>query len=109
MRTKLTQHQKLVSMMCRHDHWWLPYDFMPPRMDFSNPYCVGYEANSRLSELRKDYPKMIQTRREGRYKASRIDRTTVHEWFNDLPKDLKQVVALELDYYPHIPGNRYEA
>jgi len=47
---------------------------------------------------------MIQTRRQGRFKASRIDRTTVAEWFNDLPKDLKQIVAKELNYYPHIPG-----
>lgn len=105
--SSLTQHQKIITALCYKQGWAYPYDFMPPRMDFSNPLCVGYEATARMAELRKKYPEMIETKADGKYKCSRIRRETVADWFTDLPKDLRQIVAKGLDYYPHIPGNKY--
>lgn len=90
--------------MCRRpDTWHYPYDFMPPRLSMNDPCFVGYEATARMAELRKAHPEMIETMPDGKYKRSRIRKDTIAQWFPGLPKDLRQIVAKELDYYPHIP------
>lgn len=41
--------------------WFLPQYFMNGRKNF-----VGYEASARMSELAKEFPKNIQSRKNGR-------------------------------------------
>lgn len=102
----LTQYQKLLTIMCRDttNKWFYPYDFMQSQL---GQLFVGYKAPTRLNELEHDYPELFERQPEGKYIKRRINRSTVSQWFNGLSKDLKQVVAKELDYYPHIPGNKY--
>lgn len=101
---KLTQYQKIIMLMCQDKtgRWFYPYDFM--RQDLGYLF-VGYKAPTRLNELELDYPELFERQPEGKYIKRRINRTTVHEWFGSLSKDLKQVVAKELDYYPQRPAD----
>lgn len=99
---KLTQYQKIVKLMCQDKtgRWFYPYDFM--RSDLGELF-VGYKAPTRLNELEHDYPELFERQPEGKYIKRRLNRTTVSQWFSGLSKDLKQVVAKELDYYPYKP------
>lgn len=97
---KLTQQQKILTLMCRDKHrWFYPYDFMDKGL---GDLFVGYKAGSRISELANDYPKMFQSKTEGKYVLRRLNPENFQEWFGELSKDLKQVVAKELNYYPHM-------
>ncbi len=99
---KLTQYQKIVKLMCQDKtgRWFFPYDFMRPEL---GELFVGYKAPTRLNELESDYPDMFSREPDGKYIKRRINRATVAKWFDDLSKDLKQVVAKELNYYPYKP------
>lgn len=98
---KLTQYQKIVKLMCQDTgKWFYPYDFMRPGL---GELFVGYKAPTRLNELESDYPAMFSRESEGKYIKRRINSTTVGEWFSGLSKDLKSIVAKELDYYPQRP------
>jgi hypothetical protein len=110
---KLSQQEKAVAFMCRqtrrgHKEWFYAYDFLPPKLP---PDCgdlfIGYEINSRLGEVRQLYPQMFENKKDGKYIIMKLKIATVNEWFSSLPKNIKQVVARELDYYPHMPDNRY--
>mgnify|MGYP006935494213 CR=1 FL=1 len=70
-------------------------------------FYVGYKASARVPELENSYPAMFERREQGKFAEHRIKVDAVGEWFPTLPKDLRQIVAKELDYYPHVPGNRF--
>jgi hypothetical protein len=96
----MTQYQKIVTIMCRDRHrWFFPYDFMNPAL---GDLFVGYKAPTRIAELANDYPKMFQSRTEGKYVQRRLNPNDFQEWFAELPKSLRQIVAKELDYYPQV-------
>lgn len=92
---ELSQHQKILTLMLRavpQDRWFFPYDFMPPRLTFDNPYCVGYEAGARLSELGNDFPEIIESQRDGKYIKRRVKFDQLIPNLHKLPKDLRYVV-----------------
>lgn len=96
----LTQHQKIVVKMCRYpDRWFYPYDFMDGEL------FVGYKAPTRLNELEHDYPDLFLRKTEGKYVLRKINKADFQEWFKGLSKDLKQVVAKELNYYPQMASH----
>lgn len=88
----MTQHQKIIFKMLhgQRDKWWLPQDFMR-----GDQYFVGYEASARLSELAADYPDMIETKQDGKYKARRIKTEAVDTWLPQLPRDLREAIEEE--------------
>lgn len=89
---KLTQHQKILIRMSRlkdEQEWFFPYDFMPPKLPLTHDLCVGYEASARLTELATDYPDMIESQPDGKYKKRRVRWETMAQWFPNLPKDLR--------------------
>ena len=97
----MTQYQKVMTVLCQSpNRWFYPFDFMRPE---AGDLFVGYKAGTRLAELAHDYPGMLEKRVEGKYTQYRVCKNTVGEWFNTIPKDLRQVVAKELDYYPYRP------
>lgn len=101
-RKALTQNQKILILMCRgaKDKWFFPYDHMRSELD---ELFVGYVVQSRLTELQRDYPDMFEKEVDGKYTKRRLNRDAIHIWFPTLPKDLRQVVAKELNYYPYKP------
>ncbi len=67
----MTQYQKIITTMTRDpQRWWLPKDFMQSHL---GDLFVGYEASARLSELASMYPDFIDTEKQGRFKARRIN------------------------------------
>ena len=101
----MTQHEKIVTLMARDNtgKWFYPYDFMPPRLDMSDPLFVGYEATARIAELRKNCGSMFETIPDGKYKKFRIRKNEIGLWFNSIPKNIKQIIAREYNYYPYKP------
>jgi hypothetical protein len=63
---------------------------------------VGYKASSRLPELANEYPKLFLEKPNGKYVQRRINVDEIELWFDGLNKDLRQVVAKELGYYPQV-------
>lgn len=88
-----TQHQKIIFQMLHgpKGKWWYPYEFMHE----GTRYFVGYEASARLSELAHDYPEMIETKQEGKYKVRRIKTENVDQWLPLLPREIRQAIEEE--------------
>lgn len=93
--SELTQHQKILTLMCRHraQEWWLPIHFMDSNL---GDLFVGYEASARLSELAKDNPQMIQSLPDGRFKKRRIRFETIHAWLPLIARDLADTIRAEV-------------
>ena len=89
--------------MCRSKDkkWWKAHDLI--NAGVGTDLFAGYEAGPRLSELTKDNPLMFSTKIDGKYHLRSLNFDTVSLWFDTIPKDLKQVIAKELDYYPQTP------
>lgn len=78
----MTQTEKILTYMLRmlkSKEWFYPPDFMQPEMDFEDPYFVGYEASARLSDLARQYPDLIESRRRGKYTERRIRLENIHK------------------------------
>ena len=86
-----SQQQKILALMSKRQDkdWFFPYDFMDPAL--GQQYFVGYEASARLSELAKDHPDMMESKRGGKYIKRRIRWEDMELWFGALPKDLRFV------------------
>lgn len=77
------------------EKWFYPYDFMDINL---GQFYVGYKAPTRLNELEKDYPKLFQSKKEGKYKVRKLN-PRKYEWFDELDKDLQQIVNDNYEYY----------
>lgn len=68
----MTQHEKILAVMVRNkaQEWFYAPDFQRPGMHAD--LFVGYEASARMSELIKDYPELVQYKREGKYRYIRV-------------------------------------
>lgn len=64
---RMKQRETILEVLkANPGRWFLPQYFM------QNPdHFVGYEASARLSEIAKEFPKNIETKREGRQMARR--------------------------------------
>lgn len=63
----MTQKQKILDVLKMNPgRWYLPQAFMR-----NDEHFVGYEASARLSELAKEFPDDIETKREGKQMARR--------------------------------------
>lgn len=63
----MKQRDLILSVLQAHPgRWFLPQDFMRQAAWF-----VGYEASARLSEIAKEFPKNVESKREGRQMARR--------------------------------------
>lgn len=91
----MTQKQKIITRMIRGDigKWWYPQDFMK---DGLGSLFVGYEASARLSELAREHPYMVDSRREGKYFVRRLNLSDMHNWIDRLPADLRETFKEEL-------------
>lgn len=89
----MKQRDKILAYMAKQpDKWYYPYDFMPPRMEMNSEYFVGYEASARLSELASEYPDMIETKQDGKYKCRRLNMRGYSYWYKQLPIELQKLV-----------------
>lgn len=99
-----TQYEKILMHMARHPQqvWWYAPDFM--KNDLGELF-VGYEASARLSELAREYPAIIGSRRhptEGKYMQRRIMWENLRATLSVLPQDLQD--AIKYSYPGGIPA-----
>ncbi len=63
----MKQREIILGALQSHPgRWFLPQDFMRDPERF-----VGYEASARLSEIAKEFPNNVESKREGRQIARR--------------------------------------
>lgn len=85
---ELKQAEKvLVGLILANGDWLLPQHFMRPS---SGDLFVGYEASARLSEAAREYPDVIESRQEGRFKARRFRTDCTVEAFSKLPSIVRE-------------------
>ena len=91
MIEKDTQQAKILFTMINNPKttWWYPQDFMKPDL---GDLFVGYEASARLSELAKDYPEMIDSKRDGKYKVRRLRFENSENFKHLLPETLRWIL-----------------
>ena len=87
---KMTSHQKCVAIMAynKKQEWFQAKDIINLG---AGDWYVGYEATARMSELASKFPDMIESMSEGKYKKRRIRWETMSAWFEDLPKEYRQI------------------
>lgn len=102
---KMTSHQKCVAIMAHNkkQEWFFAKDIINLG---TGDWYVGYEASARMSELAKKFPDMIESMNEGKYTKRRIRWETMDLWFEDLPKEYRQIfhkagLTRELRRNPH--------
>jgi hypothetical protein len=98
-----TQAEKIVAYMIRRQgevEWFHAYDFMPPHLAMSDPCFVGYEATARISELAGDYPAIIETGKDGKYRTIRFKFEVIDdalEALDGIAPNLRTVIVKELE------------
>ncbi len=87
--------------------WFYPPDFMEESL---RNLFVGYEASARFSELAKEYPDLIESRRRGKYFERRLKFENMPiikrgaelgiEMFDFFMKEIEQKGINYLDFMP---------
>lgn len=89
MKSDLGQAEKIILTMIRRygkQTYFYAYDFMPPRMSMDDECFVGYEASARMSELARDYPDLIESGKDGKYRTLRFRFENVGVALTKLPE-----------------------
>lgn len=89
---KLTQHQKIVAIMCieaERKKWWKAHELINYA---DESLFVGYEAGPRLSELTKEHPDIFETKSEGKYLLRRMRFETGRQWYKTAPPEIQAMV-----------------
>lgn len=73
------------------DRWFFPYDFISDGEIF-----IGYKAPTRFSELAIEFPEMIESKMEGKYRIGRFRFENSANFLQSLPFDVRNFVAEEL-------------
>lgn len=76
--------------------WWYPYDFLNHDGIF-----IGYKAPTRICELALDYPEMIESKMEGKYKLTRFRYDNTVQFLPKLVPKLRKFVEAELHKSGH--------
>ena len=84
---KKTQYEIILGAMLtnKNKSQWTAKDFQ------SGEYFVGYEASARMSELKKMYPELFITGKEGRFRTLSIDWTKISD-----EQDIKIAIEKEI-------------
>src|SRR5690348_16395794 len=77
------QKQKVLArmiMMKGKQEWFYAPDFQKP--DMPQELYVGYEATARMSDVCKEYPYMVEKKKEGKYRYIRFRFEAIDDIFN---------------------------
>lgn len=94
MEEKRTQKQKVLKIMISKknpEKWFYPYEFIQDEGIF-----IGYKAPTRFCELCLDFPEMIESKMEGKYRIGRFRFENSINFLPKLPPELKNFVQNEL-------------
>lgn len=98
----MTQKEKIVALMIRRravQEWFYPYEFMPPRLPFSDPLCVGYKAPTRIAELHDEFPDLFEKKDnvDGKYTIRRFRFENLSVLLSTMPAKWVKFIREELD------------
>lgn len=100
--SKATQIEKILTLMLRNPNqeWWYAPDFQRPHL--TEATFVGYEATARMSDLMRDYPQLVQSKRDGKYRYIRFRFSQVNAILADsiTPGWVKDLIKFELKMLP---------
>lgn len=96
---RATQIEKIITLMIRRKNvqeWFYAPDFQRP--DLTEDTYVGYEASARMSDLMREYPEMVEWKREGKYRYIRFRFENIQNIMSSLnvPRELKDLIGYEL-------------
>ena len=92
---KATQVEKIVRYMARNpeQEWFYAPDFQQRNMD--EDVFVGYEASARMSDIMRDYPGLIEVKRDGKYRYIKLC-SDMRVFSNPMiPDILKEIIKQE--------------
>lgn len=102
-----TQKLRVLKILFRRtarfgkDTWHFPYDFEDSDGEF-----VGYKAPTRFVELCNEYPALIETKLDGKYRVGRLKVGNLKEGIESLPKKYHRPLLEEASKlgikYPHV-------
>lgn len=85
----MTNHQKILTIMAKEpQRYFKQSDFMKPEL---GQYFVGYKVAARLSELMRDYPDIIETKKDGKYQTYRLKMENLKDWYYSLDPKLRRM------------------
>lgn len=67
--SKMTQCDMILDIMMKHPEkeWWYASDFQKA------PYFIGYEASARMSDVMREFPKLVEVGKDGRFRTLKIN------------------------------------
>ena len=88
-----TQVQKILINMARTPSkvWWYAPDFQQQYM--TPELYVGYEATARISDILREYPSLLDTKRDGRFRYVKLRATA--EFSETVPSILVDLIKRE--------------
>lgn len=88
----------MIKDLARNERgrYFYPPDFMQPSMDFHDQHFVGYEASARLSEIAKEYPEIVESRRRGKYMERRLKVEVLQEQSLKIGGTLGEFIRAEI-------------
>lgn len=88
-----TQVLKVLRNMARtpSKEWWYAPDFQRPNMP-SDLY-VGYEATARISDVIREYPSLLDVKRDGRFRYVKLRPTA--EFSDSVPSEIVSMIKRE--------------
>ena len=95
----MTQCEKILVLMIRRYHTQKVFrasDFMPPQIGFNDECFVGYEASARMSDVASDYPDLVETGKDGRFRTLRLRIDNLGVALPKLNPQLRQLLIEEM-------------
>lgn len=88
---KNTQQEQVFRMWLdaqiqKPEQWFKGSDFI------ARDVFIGYKAPARFCELAKDYPEIIESRMNGRFREARIIFKDLYEKSQQLPSSLRNLI-----------------
>lgn len=90
-----TQSEKVIAMMIRRNDekkWWYAWEYIGQ----VEGLFVGHRAPARISELAINYPEMIESKKEGKFKIFRFRFENYLVFKETITSEMRSVVIREL-------------
>ena len=94
-----TQMSKIIVSMIRRKEqdWFFAGDFQEPRVKLGDELFIGWEATARMSDLLRDYPQIVEAKKQGKYRYLRFRFENTAEMLKSLPSEWITLIRTELD------------
>ena len=98
--SKTSQSLKVLRLMARYPNreWWKAVDWQQPNTP--RDCWIGYEATARMSDILREYPQVVVSKRDGKYRLLALRINTI-EKLNAIDIDTKAYNVLMAELMRH--------